>query len=95
MAIRLFPLKTLEYWGVFSFDCGPGWLSRYRDMLRAGRSRGQILVMASFSAYVNTEPGAHTAFSSMGTGSFGGEWVKRPRRGVKHPPHLAPKLREV
>jgi len=28
----------------------------------------------------------------MGTGSFSG--VKRPRRGVDHPPHLAPRLKK-
>jgi len=28
----------------------------------------------------------------MGTGSFPG--VKRPRRGVDHPPHLAPRLKK-
>jgi len=28
----------------------------------------------------------------MGTGSFSG--VKRPGRGVDHPPHLAPRLKK-
>ena len=38
---------------------------------------------ARFSAPVQTDPGAHPA-SIMGTGSFPG--VKRPGRGVDHPP---------
>ena len=39
---------------------------------------------ARFSASVQTRPGAHTAYYTMGTGSFPG--VKRPGRGVEHPP---------
>jgi hypothetical protein len=35
---------------------------------------------------------AHPASYTMGTGSFPG--VKRPRRGVDHPPHLAPRLKK-
>ena len=37
-----------------------------------------------FSAPVQTAPGAHPASCIMGTGSFPG--VKRPGRGVDHPP---------
>ena len=39
---------------------------------------------ARFSAPVQTVPGAHSAFYTIGTGSFSG--VKRPRHGVDHPP---------
>ena len=39
---------------------------------------------ARFSAPVQTGPGAHPAFYTMGTESFPG--VKRPGRGVDHPP---------
>ena len=39
---------------------------------------------ARFSAPVQTSPGAHPASYTMGTGSF--PWVKRPGRGVNHPP---------
>ena len=39
---------------------------------------------AGFSASVQTGPGAHAASYTMGTGPFSG--VKRPRRGVDHPP---------
>jgi hypothetical protein len=36
--------------------------------------------------------GSHSAFHTMGTGSFPG--VKRPGRGIDHPPHLAPRLKK-
>ena len=45
-----------------------------------------------FSATVQTGPGAHPASYIMGTGSFLG--VKRPERGVDHPPPLAPRLKK-
>ena len=63
---------------------GPGYLSRYSDSLQAGRSGDWIPVEARFSAPVQTGPGAHSASCTMGTGSFPG--VKRPGRGVDHPP---------
>ena len=47
---------------------------------------------AKFSAPIQTGPGAHPASYTMGTGSLPG--VKRPGRGVDHPPHLAPTLKE-
>ena len=36
---------------------------------------------------------AHPASYTLGTGSFPG--VKRPGRGVNHPPHLAPRLKNI
>jgi hypothetical protein len=45
-----------------------------------------------FLAPVQTGPGVHPASYTMGTGSFPG--VKRPGRGVDHPPHLAPRLKK-
>ena len=47
---------------------------------------------ARFSAPVQNGPGAYPASYTMGTGSFAG--VKRPGRGVDHPPHLAPRLKK-
>jgi hypothetical protein len=47
---------------------------------------------ARFSAPIQTGPGAHPASYTMGTESFIG--VKRPGRGVDHPPHLAPRLKK-
>jgi hypothetical protein len=67
-------------------------VSRYSDSLRAGRSRDRNPVAVRFSARVQTGPGAHPASYTMGTGSFPG--VKRPGRGVDHPPHLVPRLKK-
>jgi hypothetical protein len=47
---------------------------------------------ARFSAPVQTGPWAHPASYKMGTESFPG--VKRPGRGVDHPPHLASRVKE-
>ena len=63
---------------------GPGYLSRYSDKLRTGRSRDRIPMEARFSAPLQTGPGAHPASYTMGTESFPG--VQRPGRGVDHPP---------
>ena len=45
-----------------------------------------------FSAPVQSSPGAHPATYTMGTGSF--PEVKRPRRGVKHPPPSSAEVKE-
>ena len=58
----------------------------------AGRSRDRIPVRARFSAPFQTGTGFHPASYTMGTGSC--PWVKRPGRGVDHPPHLAPRLKK-
>jgi hypothetical protein len=47
---------------------------------------------ARFSAPVQTGPGAYPASCTMGTGSFPG--VKRPRRGVDHPPPSSAEVKE-
>jgi hypothetical protein len=52
----------------------------------------RISVGKRFSAPVQTGPGAHPVSYTMGTGSFSG--VKRPERGVDHPPHLAPRFKK-
>jgi hypothetical protein len=74
------------------FSRGPGWLSRYSDSLRAGRSGNRIPVGARYFAAVQTGPGAHPASCTMGTGSFPG--VKRPGRGVDHPPSSSVRVKE-
>jgi hypothetical protein len=81
--------------GTFTFDCvssGPAnWfnvdtqLSRYSDWLRTVRSGDRIPVGARLSAPVQTGPGAHPASDTVGTGSLS-RGVKRPGRGVDHPP---------
>ena len=60
---------------------GPGYRSRYTDPLRAGRSGDRIPVGGRG---VETGPGSHPSSYTMGTGSCPG--VKRPGRGVDHPP---------
>ena len=60
--------------------------------LRDGRSGDGIPVGESFSATVQIDPGAHPAFYTMGTGSFPG--VKRPGRGVDHPPPSSAEVKE-
>ena len=44
------------------------------------------------SVMFNIPMPAHPASYTMGTGSFPG--VKRPGRGVNHPPQLAPRLKK-
>jgi hypothetical protein len=46
--------------------CGPRWLSRYSDSLRAGLFSDRIQVGARFSAPAQTCPGAHPASDTMG-----------------------------
>jgi hypothetical protein len=47
---------------------------------------------ARFSAPVQTGPGAHPASYTMGTGSF--PVIKRPGRGVDHPPLSGAEVKE-
>jgi hypothetical protein len=63
--------------------CGPGSVVGISDWLRAGRYGDRILVVARFSAPVQTGPGAHPASCTMGTGSFPGG-KERPGRHA-HP----------
>jgi hypothetical protein len=47
---------------------------------------------ARFFAHVQTDPEAHPAFCTMGTGSFPG--LKRPGRGADYPPLLVPRSKK-
>ena len=46
-----------------------------------------------FSAQVQTGPGAHPTSCTMGTGSFLA--IKRPGRGVEHPPRSSAEVKET
>jgi len=63
-----------------------------RDLLRTGRSGDRNPVGARYSAPVQTGPEALPAYCTMGTGSFPG--VKRPGRGVDHPPPSSAEVKE-
>ena len=61
------------------------WRSRYSDSLRTGRSVDRIPVIA-FRTYPDRLRGPTSLLYSGYRVSFPG--VKRPGRGVNHPPHL-------
>ena len=65
---------------------------KHSDSLRVGRSGDRIPVRARFSAPVQTGTGAHPPSYTVGTGSFPG--VKRPGRGVDHPPTSSAEVKE-
>jgi len=50
-------------------------------------------VRARFPVPVHTGSGAHPASCTMGTGPFPG--VKRPGRGVDHPPPTSAEVKEI
>jgi hypothetical protein len=52
----------------------------------------QHIYIYLFSAPVQTGPGAHPASYTIGTGSFPG--VKRPGRGLDHPPPSSAEVKE-
>jgi len=66
--------------------------NRDSDWLRAGRSGDRIPVEARFYAPVQTGSDVHPASCTMGSGSFPG--VKRPGRGVDHPPPSSAEVKE-
>ena len=67
---------------IYTF-CGPRWLCRYSDLLRAGRLEDSNPWKGGFSAPVHTGPGSHTACYTMATGSVPG--LKRSGRGFDRP----------
>jgi len=74
------------------YICGPGYLSRYSDSVRAGRSGDRIPVGARFPAPIQTGTAAYPASYTMGAGSLPG--VKRPGRGIDHPPPSTAEVKE-
>ena len=71
---------------------GPGQHNRYSDSPPAGRSGDRIPVATRFSAPVHTGAGAHPPSYTMGNGFLPG--VKRPGRGVHHPPPSCAEVKE-
>ena len=71
---------------------GPGQLSQYSDLLPAWRSGDQIQMRTRCFSNIQTGPGAQTASYTVSTELF--TEVKRSRRGVNHPPNLAPRLKK-
>ena len=65
--------------------CTEQIVGRDSDWLRAGRSGDRIPVKARFSAPVQTVPGAHPAYFTMGTGSFPGEKSSQGVTLTSHP----------
>jgi hypothetical protein len=72
---------------------GAGQRSRYIDSLRTWRSEDRIPVGERFSASVQNGPGPHPASYTVGTASLS-QGVKRPRRGVNHPPSSSAEVKE-
>jgi len=71
-------------YSVCNLKSRPGEHSKYSDLLWVQSSGDQIPAKVILSAPNQTGPGAHPASYAMGTRSFLG--VKRPGRGVDHPP---------
>jgi hypothetical protein len=78
--------RTLQHFR-FSQRCCLGF-----KFLRDGRSGDRIPVGARISAPVQTGPGAYPASYTTGAGSLPG--VKRPGRGVDHPPTSSAEVKE-
>ena len=82
----------LEFYTIWMSDIfnRVGWdrsvdvVIRYKDRSKVG---------SRFSAPVQIGPGAHPASHTMGSGSFPG--VKRPGRGVDHPPTCSAEVKEI
>jgi len=72
--------------------CGPGSSGGTATRYGLERSRDRIPVGVRFSVPVQTDPGAHPASCTMGTGSFPG--VKWSGRGVDRPPRSSAEVKE-
>jgi len=77
-------IVSTEKYGLFMIVSGPGSSVGIAPGYGLGRSGDRIPVEARFSAPVQTGPGAHPAFCTMGTLSFPGV---KSGRGVTLTPH--------
>ena len=78
---------------MLQFNCDLRLLSRYSYSLRAGQSEDQIPVGVGFSAAVQTDPGAHPVFCTVGIQSFPG--LMRPGRCVNYSPPSSAEVKET
>jgi hypothetical protein len=72
--------------------CGLAYLSRYSDSLRAGRFGNRIPFGGEIFRTRPNQPCGLTRHFTTGFESFPG--IKRPERGVNHPPHLELRLKK-
>ena len=80
----MFNLRNV-LWSTVSLVSGPGSSVGIATELRAGQSGDRIPVGESFSAPVQTVPGAHATSCKMGTGSFPGVKYGRGVLLTTHP----------
>jgi len=83
---RLTKISLVYYYAVRSL-MKPGWLSRFNNSLRAGRSGDRIPVDARSVVISTPTLGVHPASHTKDTGSF--EGIKQPERGFDHRPSSA------
>jgi hypothetical protein len=74
-------------------DGGPREHSQYNDLLGAGRSRDRNPKGKRFSAPIQTSPGAHPAYCTMGMGSVS-LVVKLLGRDIDHQPPSSTEVKE-
>ena len=93
-ALLFLQILVINYLKLCTMYSGVGWDSSVGIATRYGLDGPEIESRwgARFSAPVRTGPGAHPASCTMGTGSFPG--VKRPERGVDHPPSSSAAVKE-
>jgi len=79
--IKLFLVHTLPTFLLHISNGRPAYRSHYGDPLPAGRSGDRIALGVKFSANIQTDPGSHPAFYTLGTeASLRANW---PERGVE------------
>ena len=73
---------SVFYFVVLLRQCGRGWLSRYSESLRTGRS-GARVPAGTRATYIQNDPRAYPAYCTRGTETFPS--VKQSGRGVGQP----------